>query len=246
MKVFTYNGDARILAAKERLEAAAPPAARVHLLPIPLREQALLTPEALAEIRAGDLVCGYGITAPLLEAIKARGGRIFDAEGDEIFVKENAILTAEATMGYLLSEPRAPRDREIGIIGYGRIGAALCRILLFFGARVRVFTARPALRASLGASGIESRPISYEAGEALDLSGLDLIIQTAPACIFTAENAPACPLWNLAAAQYIGKGVEAKTLSALPAKIFYESGGAALARAVLRFTENEIKERSTL
>ncbi len=243
MKVFTYNEDARILAAAKRLSASAPIETRVHLLPIPAREQALLKTEALAEIKSGDLVCGYGIIAPLLSEIAARGARVFDAEADEIFVKENACLTAEATMGYLLSEPRAPRDRAIGIVGYGRIGSELCRMLLFFGARVRVFTARPALRASLGSSGIESRPIRYEAGEALDLAGLDLVIQTAPAPVFTRENAPDCPLWNLAAAQYIGDGVDAKTLSALPAKIFYESGGLALARAVLRIASEA--ERST-
>lgn len=245
MKAFTYNGDARILTAAKLLQSAAPPAARVHLLPFPKREQALLSPTALDCMESGDLAVGYGITPPLRAAIEKRGGRLLDTETDATFVEENALLTAEATLGYLLAEPIAPRERTVGIIGYGRIGNALCRLLLFFGARVRVFTARPALRASLGAAGIESRPIGYRAGEALDLAGLDLIIQTAPTLVFTKENAPTCPLWNLAAPQFIGEGVEAKTLSALPAKVFYESGGRALARAVLRAIAPE-EERSIL
>lgn len=245
MKVFTYNEDARILAAAKHLSDAEPRDVRVHLLPIPAREQALLSPKALCEMKKGDLACGYEICAHLIAEIAARGARVLDMATDEDFVQENALLTAEATMGYLLSEPRAPRDRYIGIIGYGRIGSALCRMLLFFGARVCVFTARPSLRASLGALGIESRPVRYEAGETVDAAGLDLIIQTAPAHIFKKENAPSCPLWNLAAAQYIGEGVLAKTLSALPARVFYESGALALTRSVLRAIRPE-DERSIL
>jgi hypothetical protein len=117
-------------------------------------------------------------------------------------------------------------------------------MLLFFGARVRIFTERAAVRTELGAAGIESRPIRYEAGASLDASGLDLLIQTAPAKIFTTENAPACPLWNLAAATYIGEGIAVRQLSALPAKVCYESGGKALARAVLRVLQDS--ERKTL
>ncbi len=232
MTVFTYNADARIAAAKAELENTLPCDSRIHLLPIPTK--APPTETFLCEIQSNDLVFGYGISKALTDALRSRGALVFNTEADEEFIEENAILTAEATIGYLLSEPRAPRDLAVGIIGYGRIGRALCRILLFFGAQVCIFTERDAVRASLGASGVESRPIRYEAGEALDLSGLDLLIQTAPAKIFTKDNSPRCPLWNLAAAAYVGEGVFARQLSALPAKVCYESGGKALARAVLR------------
>ena len=245
MTVFTYNEDARIIAAKVALESTLPAAPRIHLLPIPTKTA---NPETfLYEIRSGDFVFGYGISEALRRELCARGALVFDTEADESFIEENASLTAEATMGYLLSSPRAPRDLAIGIIGYGRIGRALCRMLLFFGARVCIFTERDAVRAALGATGVESRAIRYVAGEALDVSGLDLLIQTAPAKIFTKENAPPCPLWNLAAAAYIGEGVFARQLSALPAKVCFESGGRALARAVLRaYRAQTDTERTTL
>ena len=237
MKVFTYNADARIAAAKAALEKSEEKTARIHLLPIPTK--ALCKENAayqalFANLQAGDLACGYGIPPKIKDEILLRGGRVFEQEEDACFIEENARLTAEVTMGYILAQPRAPMDLSVGIIGYGRIGSALCRMLLFFGAGVRIFTERAEVRASLGTSGIESRPIRYEAGEHPDLAGLDLVIQTAPAKIFTKENAPTCPLWNLAAALYVEEGVAVRQLSALPAKVCYESGGRALARAVLR------------
>jgi len=244
MTVFTYNGDARIAAAKAALEKKQD-GRRIHILPIPTRADEGVERALLGALQSGDLVCAYAPPPPLTEAIRARGAHLFNAEGDEGFIGENATLTAEITLGYILSLPRAPADLSVGIIGYGRIGQALCRMLLFFGARVRVFTGRKETRAALGEAGIESRPIRYEAGEAMDLSGIDLLIQTAPAKVFTKENAPPYPLWNLAAAPFVGEGVAVRQLSALPAKVTYESGGLALARAVLRFFETE-NERKTL
>ena len=240
MTVFTYNADARIAAARAELEGIPPSDMRIHLLPIPTKA---LTGDAgalealLSETKAGDLVFGYGIPSTLADAMRLRDALTFDVEKDETFISDNAQLTAEATMGYLLSEPRAPRDLAVGIIGYGRIGQALCRMLLFFGAQICVFTEREAVRTALGASDVKSRPIRYEAGERADFSGLDLVIQTAPAQIFTKENAPNCPIWNLAAAAFVGEGVAVRQLSALPAKVCYASGGRALTRAVLRGIE---------
>ena len=241
MTVFTYDTDARISAAKAALEGDGWEGLRIHLLPIPTK--GLLGNKAACEAflsgaREGDFVFGYGIPAALAELLRARGLLVSDVERDEAFIEENAALTAEVTMGYLLSEPRAPRDLKVGIIGYGRIGRALCRMLLFFGAKVRIFTERDYVRTGLGAAGIESRPIRYEAGAAADLTGLDILIQTAPAKIFIKGNAPPCPFWNLAAAAYVGEGVAVRQLSALPARVTYESGGRALARAVLRGIEN--------
>ena len=247
MKVFTYSEDARILAAKAVLESAEKENARVHLLPIPSKgffADAAACEAFFEKLTPGDLACGYGIPLAHCERIERCGGTVFEEETDAEFIDANAILTAEATMGFLLSAARAPRDLAVGIVGYGRIGQALCRMLLFFGARVRVFTRRASVRAALGAAGIESRPIGYTEGEAADLSGLDLLIQTAPAKIFTKDNAPAIPLWNLAAAAYIGEGVAVRQLSALPAKITYESGGKVLAHAVLRALQDN--ERKTL
>lgn len=247
MKVFTYTEDARLSAARAVLEEHPSIDTRIHLLPIPTKKflpGEPLCDAFLARVMAKDLVCGYGIPAALADAVVRRGGRIFEEEADAEFIEENARLTAEATVGYLLAEPKAPCDRTVGIIGYGRIGQALCRMLLFFGAGVRIFTERESVRTALGEAGIESRPIRYEAGTSIDTNGLDLLIQTAPAKIFTLDNAPPCPLWNLAAAPYIGEGVAVRQLSALPAGICYESGGKALARAVLRALQDN--ERKTL
>ena len=244
MTVFTYGEDARIEAARAALLRSGGER-RIQLLPIPTRADAAAALQASGALFPGDLVCAYAPPPALKAELERNGAAVFDAAEDEAFILENAHLTAEATMGYILSLPRAPSDLCVGIIGYGRIGSALCRLLLFFGARVCIFTERAPLREALGAAGVQSRPIRYEAGEALSLDGLDLLIQTAPAKIFTKENAPPCPLWNLAAAHCIGEGVAVRQLSALPARVSYESGGLALFRAVMRYLTTE-NERNTL
>lgn len=158
---------------------------RLVLLPIPTtkdgeRINATDTPLESILTLVGDsvLVAGYNIPDSLGERILALGGEVYDAALDEDFLLENAEITAEGALGKILCHfKKAPRELKVGIVGYGRIGKALARLLLFLGARVKVYTRKEATRLYLAECGVDSSH-----GEcAEDFSDLDLIVNTAPA-----------------------------------------------------------------
>ena len=100
---------------------------------------------------------------------------------DEEFLADNARLTAEGTLGYILTNSnKSPTDIKIGIVGYGRIGRYLVRMLLSMGASVRVYTSKNVTRVALGEYGVESEYMAEEADVIPSISGLDIIVNTAP------------------------------------------------------------------
>ena len=161
---------------------------RIILLPIPSSRDKVhvtgtdrLLSEVLSDTGRGDLLIGYGIPLSDVHDVESRGGMVYDAMLDEDFQQENARISALGALGYILTEmKRTPEDMHIGIVGYGRIGAELVRLLLFFGARVRVYTSREQTRRELGVCGIESSFMERGAHIIPDTDGLDLIVNTAP------------------------------------------------------------------
>ena len=63
------------------------------------------------------------------------------------------------------------------MVGYGRIGISLIRWLLLFGAEVVLYTNRESVALEVGEMGLSS----YLIGKDVDFSGLDILINTAPA-----------------------------------------------------------------
>ena len=161
---------------------------RVILLPIPtsrdgthLTGSERLLRDVLGEAGRGDLVVGYSIPKADAEYISSRGASVYDVSGDEEFLDENAIITAIGTLEYLFCNfDLVPSDMHIGIIGYGRIGRHLARMLLFLGAKIRIYTSKNLTRVELGERGVERREINYGAPMLDDLGNLDVLINTAP------------------------------------------------------------------
>ena len=216
---------------------------RVILLPIPTtRDGIRLTgsekwvDEALEQADGETLVVAYGLPSSSRARLEERGSLLLDCSLDEDFLVANGELTAEATLGILLNtEPRAPRDLSVGVVGYGRIGKHVTALLLYLGANVRVYTSREGTRLELCEFGVASRMSLADA----DLSGLDLLINTAPAKIFGTSGGVGIPeglrIIDLASGDNFPEGVKVERYPSLPAKMFPYSAGRIWYESIERF-----------
>lgn len=185
MEILTFGVGGRIRECERILarRLSATPG-RLILLPIPSSRdkkyitQSSYTIENICHVlEHGDYLVGYNLPAELLKFADQKKVKVYDGSLDEAFLGENAFLTAEGTLGYLLTHSkRDPSELSVGIIGYGRIGQRLLRLLLLFGSKITVFTGRKSVALELGEMGVSACLV----GEKSDLSGLDILINTAP------------------------------------------------------------------
>ncbi len=169
---------------EDRLDAA-----DVLLLPIPVSRDGvhISRPEregpevSLAEVidRAPGRIFGGGFSAGAIAAARRGGREITDLLAIPSFVLENAALTAEAAVAVgMRAAGYSLLGLSVGVIGYGRIAAALTRRLLLLGARVTVFARRPESRLTARLDGAESHDIP---ALMTCLSGIRLLYNTVPA-----------------------------------------------------------------
>lgn len=193
MKIENYGAGHRCAAVLRLLlsfceENPTPGLNRIIILPIPTSRDGVhlsgtdrLVSEVSGTVSVGDAVCGYAIPKKDKEMMLRRGARIYDAAEDEEFLLENARLTAEGTLGHILTgSKKSVRDMKVGVVGYGRIGRYLTNMLLSLGCAVRVYTSKNATRLELGECGVESEYMSADDGIIPNLKGLDIIVNTAP------------------------------------------------------------------
>ena len=219
---------------------------RVILLPIPSSRDGVTVSgteislaEVLRESECGDVTVGYSLPREYSDMAKEKGVRVVDLSVDEEFLIRNAELTAHGTVGYILStEKKAPTDLSVGIIGYGRIGKRLLRYLLFFGAHTKVYTGNVGSRVELCSCGVETALIS-----GADFTGLDILINTAPAQVIQKEDFPFLPaglkIIDLASGNYLKGAPGLIKLSGIPEAMYPVSSGRLLADAVKRHLEEE-------
>ena len=216
---------------------------RIIILPIPTSRDGVHIGgsdvrvfEAVAGADRETLVVGYGIPEDVRCELKNRGCSVCDSLYDEEFLGENARLTALGTLGVILNtEARSPEDMKIGIVGYGRIGKQLTRILMYLGAEITVFTSRESVRLELCECGVEAKMSLADSR----LSSLDLLINTAPARIFDTSEGGMFPsslrVIDLASGvNFPGIGTVEKYPS-LPARRFPSSAGRAWFMSVRRY-----------
>ncbi|MBQ7343472.1 MAG: hypothetical protein IJW53_01765 [Clostridia bacterium] len=212
---------------------------KIVLLPIPTTKDKctifntkVYIDEVLDEIYEGDVVSCYGLPENFSRFIEERGAVTVDLSFDEEFLLENAELTALSALGIFLGSTRlSPREVSVGIVGYGRIGKKLTSLFLFLGAKVRVFTSRESTRLELCEWGVASAV----SAEGADLSGLDLLINTAPAPIFRRESIPeGLRIMELASGENFDGISGVERYPSVPAKMFPYSAGRAWGRAIER------------
>lgn len=171
-------------------------AADAVILPIPVtgtggtvRGADALTPKTLlSQLREGSLLLGGNLSASLIASTRELGVRTVDYLNRESFVLQNAYLTAQAALGILLRElPVCLYRTRIAVLGFGRIGKFLARMLHALGAEVTVFARRGSDLAMASLIGVETKTVAaLESEEVLGFARA--IVNTAPARLLTTEH----------------------------------------------------------
>ena len=213
---------------------------KIILLPIPttkdnrtVSKTNIYINEVLDGISAENVICGYGLPDEFTDNARQMGARVFDLGRDEDFLSYNAQLTALCALGIILGSTAVSiGDMTVGVVGYGRIGKRLTNILLYLGASVRVFTSRESVRLELCEWGVATALSAVGA----DLSGLDILINTAPARIFEPSAIPKnLRVIELASGDNFQGLDRVEKYPSIPAKMFPASAGIAWGKAVERF-----------
>ncbi|WP_324717626.1 dipicolinate synthase subunit DpsA [Carboxydochorda subterranea] len=145
----------------------------------------LLDDGVLERLRSGTLLV-IGSARPALKAAAARHGiRLIELEKDEEIAVLNAVPTAEGAVQLAMSNLRVTlHGSRTVVVGYGRCGQQLCRVLGALGASVQavVFHRTEWARAwAAGVAAIWPHELASAAGQA------DVIFNTAPALVVTEE-----------------------------------------------------------
>ena len=248
MNIITYGGDKRCAYAAQLLEASAQvPASKIILLPTPSTKDGIRVTDTndkllpiFEKLEKGDFIFGYGLPTELVKIAEGVGAVATDLSFDRTLLDENARLTAIGALGkILLGLPCSPDSLNIGIIGFGRIGSHLTKLLAPFGAKLRVFTTRESIAEELCAVGIFGAHISEGAPPSHKLlSDLDVLINTAPTGILTPETASALSsTWviELASGKNIPDGIAYEPMPSIPGRMYPKSAGRALFERILSY-----------
>ena len=218
----------------------------ILLLPIPsTRDNRYITgtsveiADLLPIIKPGVRVVGYNIPSLLTEAAAKLYATVYDAALDEDFLIANAELTARGAVGYILTHYKKDiSDMSVGVVGYGRIGMRLARWLLLFGARLTVYTTRESLALELCEAGISAKPIEKD----LDLTGLDILINTAPARQIDEEMLDKqTEIIDLASGNYFSPSERLTKLSSIPELYYPRTAGRLYAEGAIRALRGDSK-----
>lgn len=204
--------------------------------------------EIFRTLGAGALILGGAIPAALFDAAAAAGVRLVDYYLDEVLLRENARLTAEAAVGMaLLDLPVALRGARVAVVGSGRIARALCEILLALGARVEIYARNPVSLAVLSAHGGE--PHLFGEDRPLVLDGrVRAVFSTVPARILGAEAlahlAPKTLIYDLGGGGVCREsakngGLILPECASLPGRYSPESAADAIYAALVRILQKE-------
>ena len=241
MTVFTYDDSKRSGACRDFLLSCG----RVRgyktltILPIPTTRDGVhlsgseVTLASLCiEAEEGEVYLGYGIPDFLRDALNDAGATVVDAERDEIFLRANARLTALATLAHILSRGDVSVDSlSVGVVGYGRIGCELVRLLISVGADVRVYSTRESTVLCLCASGVSATQVKR--GDRIP--SVDILVNTAPAKIFDTGDrlSEGTEILELAPGDNFG-AADIRRMPSLPTRYYPITAGVLYAESLLR------------
>ncbi len=241
MEIITFGGGERLLYCQNKLkQRVSADLGRIILLPIPsvsrdgfIKGSNVLRESVVEAAEEGSLVAGYALPDDFRESLSEAGSFVYDAAMDEDFLLENARLTAHGALGHILSDLKKDVSAlRVAIVGYGRIGSEMLRLLLFLGADVTLLTTRESVARELGAMGAFARLIDAS----VSLSGFDLVINTAPARLFdeTTAGISDCPIFDLASGDVLPSLPNIIKLPALPEKMYPQTAGEVYAEAIVK------------
>ena len=163
------------------------------------------------------------------------GYRCIDLLQDDIYLAQNASITAYCSLGYAINNlPVTLRQCPVLILGWGRIGKCLAKLLSQLGSRVSIFARKPKDVAMLKALGYESETLSLPA---YNLSRYRVIFNTSPSLLLTQAHLrfcrPDCVKIDLASSPGID-GSDVIWARGLPGKDAPESSGKLIADTIAR------------
>ncbi|TCL61796.1 dipicolinate synthase subunit A [Hydrogenispora ethanolica] len=199
-----------------------------------------LSPE-WERLAPGTLLVTGSLPAARREDLKSREIPVIEyAEDDEIAIL-NSIPTAEGAVQIAMEElPITIHGSTVLVLGFGRVGVTVARTFRALGARVIVAARRPALLAraiEMGCATVSG------AGLAEAVSGADIIINSVPAMVLTADllaqAAPDVLIIDLASSPggvdfeaAARLNIKAKLYPGLPGIVAPETAGAILASSI--------------
>lgn len=188
-----------------------------------------------------------GIVSSLIEYVKPSGLHIRDYYQREDFLIPNALLTAEGAVSIALKEyGKSIFSSRCLVVGFGRIGKILAKLLKNMGAKVTV-SARSVKDISLAKiSGFETTNVS----KIDEKAEFDLIFNTVPALVLDAAAlsflSSARMIIDLASApggtdKFAAEELGIKLIPALgiPGKCFPEAAGEIIADVIYKMIEEE-------
>ena len=160
--------------------------------------------------------------------------RSIDLLRDPEFTAQNADITARCALRLAAGHLKQTYRRlPVLILGWGRIGKCLARLLRGVDTEVCVFARKPADRAILKGLGYD---VIAEADLASALSRFSLVFNTAPSLLLSREMTARCPdclLIDLASQPGM-QGDDVLWARGLPGKMAPESSGKLIAETILR------------
>ena len=232
-------------------EVKAPP--DYVFLPVPYRVPSghIKAPFASQEIYLADIYGQYPQSVYVLggcdsasEAVLGGKVRCLDLLADEAFLVRNALLTAQAAVCAFEKESHtALCDLRCVVIGFGRIGKLLCRLLAAHGAQVTATARKPGDLEFIRAEGYKAIHTRYVADA---LKTADVVWNTVPVHVLDEQAMDALhsgtPFIELASSPYgmdmetaKKRGVCVRLEQGLPGRYFPVSA----ARAILDVFERE-------
>lgn len=154
-------------------------AADLVILPIPLTRdgQRLNAPYAhekpelvrlIELLRPGQMVAAGNAPEAFRAAVEEKGCCFFDYGRAEPYAIPNALATAEGAIAMAITHTdRLLAGAVVAILGFGRIGKQLCRLLLAMGAKVTVAARRESDLAFAATMGADVQPL-YQMKETLE------------------------------------------------------------------------------
>ena len=202
MRIAVIGGDARMLVAARlfrenglecttallgegscKLEEALSNASAA-VLPYPCERNGVLnTPLEDTKIKLGDIFAAAEEKTVFIGGFGFSGERLCDYSEREDFLLLNAVATAEAAIKLALCERKGTLfGAKAAVVGYGRIGRLVTRLLLSFGANVTVLARRSESRLEAGIAGATAYPFENDSNA---LAEREIVFNTVPKRVIT-------------------------------------------------------------
>lgn len=247
--VFTYSDPEECLAGVDAVVLPVPGINERGFLYCSLAEQPLAFTEELAAKIPANIPVFVGVARPQLTGIASKAGlRLIELmKMDEVAIL-NSIPTAEGALQMAMEMlPITIHGCTALVLGFGRTGVTLSRLLGAMGAKTMVAARRPEYLARITEMNLTPVPFKHMVDY---LGEADVIFNTVPAPVLTGEVlekvSPEAVIIDLASApggvdyqKAESMGVKAVLAPGLPGKVAPKTAGKILARVITRLLMEE-------